>query len=193
MGNKEELRNFFLKFRRNIKEKESNKASIMIKNNFFKMLEVKEALKILVYVSYRNEVNTHGIIKRLLVEGKRVFVPYCIVDEKKLKVVQINNMDSDLQEGAYGILEPREELKKDDFNIKELDIVIVPGVAFSKQGYRIGYGGGYYDRLLENLTLQTITIGLSYNSLVLNNLPIAKYDKAVDIIVTEEDILYCNK
>jgi 5-formyltetrahydrofolate cyclo-ligase len=193
MGNKEELRNFFLKFRRNIKEKESNKASIMIKNKFFKMLEVKEALKILVYVSYRNEVNTHGIIKRLLVEGKRVFVPYCIVDVKKLKVVQINNMDSDLQEGAYGILEPREELKKDDFNIKELDIVIVPGVAFSKQGYRIGYGGGYYDRLLENLTLQTITIGLSYNSLVLNNLPIAKYDKAVDIIVTEEDILYCNK
>ena len=191
MTAKKDLRSIFLNYRKNIDNDKVEEYSIKIKNKLLRLNEIEQALNIMVYVSYKNEVKTHWLIKRLLVEDRNVYVPYCLVEERKLKIANITNMDKDLKKDAYGILEPVEDLRV-DVSPEVLDAVIVPGTAFSRNGYRIGYGGGYYDKFLSCLPEKTISIGLTYDTLLVESLPIEKHDLPVDIIVTENDIIYCN-
>lgn len=184
---KEELREFFLNFRSNLGREQLERASIAIKNRFFKLDEVRGAIKFMVYYSYRNEVSTHGLIKRLLVDNKEVYLPYCLPEKRELRISPINNLDSDLITGTYGINEPKIKLNSP---IEELDVVVVPGLAFARDGYRIGYGGGYYDRLISCLPEKTKTIGLIFHSLLVESLPFGRYDQPVDIVVTEREVIY---
>ncbi|ACL69954.1 5-formyltetrahydrofolate cyclo-ligase [Halothermothrix orenii] len=186
MQTKAELRKLFMGFRSSINPERRHELSISINNKFLNLREVSVAQEIMCYVSTGSEVETRDLITKLIGYGKQVLVPYCITDKKEIKISPIKDLENDLVEGAYGIPEPQNRV---DTPLKGLDIVIVPGIVFSRDGYRIGYGGGYYDRFLVKLPDNVLTVGFTYHALLLDNLPIDRYDQPVDMVITERETL----
>lgn len=148
--------------------------------------EFEECKTVLTYVSTIDEISTSEFINFSLSKGKRVAVPRCRDKKGNMDFFYINSLN-DLSQGTFGISEPDENAERAvDLSAS---LAIIPAIAFDRNGNRIGYGGGYYDRFLENFSF--ISVGLCYNSLVKNLLPIEKHDVSVDIIVTEKEIIYC--
>lgn len=138
-----------------------------------------------VYVSKGNEVDTHDLIRHLIAIGKRVTVPK-IISDGVMQPYRLDHWD-ELEEGALGLLEPKTRLY-----LSRIDTCIVPGLAFTEQGARIGYGKGFYDRFFPKFHEAT-AIGLAYELQMLPELPQYEYDKRLDIIVTEERIIRCKQ
>ena len=131
---------------------------------------------ILIYVSYKSEVSTLKLIKELL-KIKKVAVPK--VEGKIMNFYYINSF-SDLTLGYHGILEPSPMSPVKDYSSA---ICITPGLCFSSDGYRLGYGGGYYDKFLEEHPVYTI--GLAYHKCLIKRLPHEPHDKKIDEIITD--------
>lgn len=192
-NSKEKLRKKWMKKRKNVAKENGIKKSKKITKNILSLKEISQSQNIMIYVSYRSEVDTEKLIISLLNKNKNLFAPYCVKNEKRMEIVKIKNLDKDLEKGAYGIKEPAKYLRTKNTEPGNLDVVIVPAVAFSKNGYRVGYGGGYYDRFLARLNNDTISIGVNYEEMVFNSVPKEEHDLAVDILVTDKKILRISK
>ncbi len=155
-------------------------------NAIFKKLTAlkcyENASIILTYVSTEIEVDTINFIKYSLAIGKQIAVPICKVDSTTLDFYIIKSLD-DLEPGTFSVLEPRiGQCKK----LKDFanSICIVPALVFDMQGYRLGYGKGYYDRFLSSYKGKRV--GLCYCSCTVNELAHGYYDKPVNILVTDK-------
>lgn len=149
-----------------------------------KILSSKEyevAKTILVYVSFEGEVDTHRFIKHAIEDNKKVCVPKVISKEEGMKAVNISSLN-DLKVGKYGILEPLDFSR--EVEEKEIDLVIMPGVAFDKNGGRVGYGGAFYDRFLKKLRYETPKIALAYDFQIFCKVPTEEHDEKIDRIIT---------
>ena len=153
---------------------------------------IKNAKNIMLYLDFNNEVSTDSLIKKLLDLGKIVSSPITLKEERKLIPSQITDLKNGIQYGAYNIREPKPECSP-AINIKDLDVVIVPAVAYDKNCYRLGYGGGFYDRFLENLRKDAVTIGIAFDLQIFDEVPKEPHDAQLDYIVTESRILTPNK
>ena len=164
----------------------SNKSKLdfCIAQKLFSLDEYKNADKILVFVSLFDEIDTESIINSALSSGKTVAVPYCKNKFGEMEFYLINSLD-ELKTGTFGVREPDIEINKklEDF---EKSIIIVPGLSFDRDGNRIGYGGGYYDRFLANYS--GVSIGLCYGEMMFDSIPTDKYDIPVDIVVTDSEV-----
>lgn len=138
---------------------------------------LKSASTVMCYMAAFNEPRTDGIIKSLISNEKRVAVP--VTDTKTNTITPVLYTD-ELCIGAMGIKEPK---IKTSVAVNEIDAAVIPGIAFDRRGMRIGFGAGYYDRLLESFT--GLKIGLCYDFQVYDSLPHDKHDIPMDIIVTE--------
>ncbi len=151
-----------------------------------KIPEYLQAKVVLYYVDVRDEVRTAWFLPEVLAGGEvTVVVPYCVGDE--LQLFRLEGMGQ-LSQGAFGILEPRAELRSvPAFHVspKEIDLALVPGVAFDPSGGRLGHGHGYYDRLLATLTPETTKIGLAFDCQIVEQVPVDLHDIAMDVVVTE--------
>jgi 5-formyltetrahydrofolate cyclo-ligase len=186
MNMKDILRKSILKKRNALSASEVLEKSTRIKKRIFEMELFKNAQNILFYVSYGNEVYTHNMIKESFMLGKRVVVPKSISDDNSLTLSILNNWNN-LELGEYNILEPRKD-SIEEIDIGSIDLIIVPGVVFDKEGNRIGHGKGYYDRLLKDY--QDIpTIGLAFGFQIVEYIISEKHDKKIDIIITEDRII----
>ncbi|MER2081521.1 MAG: 5-formyltetrahydrofolate cyclo-ligase [Ruminococcus sp.] len=134
------------------------------------------------YISGEIECNTSAIILRALADGKRIAVPRCAERTNEISFYFINSYD-DLEKGKYGILEPKTEVceRAEDFS---RGLCLVPGLSFDLQGYRLGFGKGYYDRFLSRFG--GVTAGICYAKCTLTELPRGAFDRAVDILITEK-------
>lgn len=131
------------------------------------------------------EWNTTQIIEKAWSENKNIVIPKSLPETKQLIYYKINSY-SQLERGYANILEPiPTETKKID--APKIDLLIVPGLAFDKRGYRIGFGGGYYDRFLEKFTL--ITVSLASELQIVKEIPINEFDIPVQYLVTENSII----
>ena len=144
---KELLRKRLIEKRKMLSKKDILERSEFIKQKLFNLDEFKNVSVILFYVSYDNEVYTHNMIKDALSIGKTIVVPISIIEERMLILSRLEKFE-DLRTGSYGILEPKPE-KINEITIDEIGLIIVPGVGFDTQGYRIGHGKCYYDNLLK--------------------------------------------
>lgn len=153
---------------------------------------IKNAKNIMLYLDFNNEVSTDSLIKKLLNLGKIVSSPITLKEERKLIPSQITDLKNGIQYGAYNIREPKPECSP-AINIKDLDVIIVPAVAYDKNCYRLGYGGGFYDRFLENLRKDAVTIGIAFDLQIFDEVPKEPHDAQLDYIVTESRILTPNK
>ena len=136
---------------------------------------------IFTYVSRESEVSTRELMYAAWANGKRVAVPKSMPDTNEMEFYIIRSFD-DLAPGHYGISEPIPEKceKVTDFSH---GLCIVPGLSFDAEGYRLGYGRGYYDRFLKSF--QGVSVGLCYSAYVKWKLPRSEYDMPVDMIATE--------
>ncbi|MBW2992053.1 5-formyltetrahydrofolate cyclo-ligase [Candidatus Woesearchaeota archaeon] len=147
-----------------------------------KLDEYRNAKTIMPYLSLDIEVNTKEFIKNELKEkNKTIIVPF--IEKNNIQISKLNDFN-ELKQGKYNILEP---IKKQKYN-KNIDIIIVPGVAFDENCSRIGFGKGYYDRFLEKYK-NTLKIALAFEEQIINNIPKEPHDKKVDMIITEKRIM----
>ncbi len=147
--------------------------------------EYQNARTILFYVSAKsNEVDTHALIREALAGGVRVFVPVTDFDRSELIISELKDME-ELERVRFGLLEPASEFIR-PVDPQVADVIIVPGVAFDSKCRRIGFGGGYYDRLLAGG--DAVSIALAYAGQMVERVPTGEHDIPVDIIVTEERI-----
>ena len=180
-----------LEKRKKLTKQEVKEKSKKIIDNLKSLKEFQSAKNMVFYVSFGNEVDTHEIIKELLAnKEKTVIVPYVLKNYPILQLSELKNFD-ELEEKTFGILEPR-ELYIREFSIKKIDLVILPGVVFDKDGCRIGYGFGYYDRFLKKLEKHVKKISLAFELQIVNEIPKEKYDVPVDFVVTEKRVIRCN-
>ncbi|MBI5190144.1 MAG: 5-formyltetrahydrofolate cyclo-ligase [Nitrospirae bacterium] len=147
--------------------------------------EYKAAKAVLLYVSFRSEVGTRGLIEAALKDGKTVIVPKVDRKAHRLKLFEIKDVTRDLEAGYMGIYEPVEHTTR-LAGPKEVDLVVLPGVGFDEAGRRLGYGGGYYDRLLEELKPGAGLIALAFEAQIVEEIPAEPHDKRVGKVVTEK-------
>ena len=148
-----------------------------------------EASIVMLYVTKPDEVNSEDIIRVCYEFGKIVVLPSFNTEKKAMRLMKVDNPETDLVKGARGILEPNPERCK-MVPIEYIDIAIIPGVAFDEKGGRLGSGEGYYDRLIPRLPATTRKVGLALECQILPQIPMTSHDKHVDIIVTEERVIY---
>jgi len=144
-----------------------------------------KARYIFCYVSFNSEIDTFPIIKNLLKLGKTVTVPKINSKNHEMKAYVIDDITRCLEYGKYDILEPKSICKEADYS--KIDLIIVPGLVFTLEGHRLGYGGGFYDRFLEQYK-KPITCALAYNRLIFDDIPVNEKDLPVDYIITESFI-----
>lgn len=145
--------------------------------------EFLQAGSIMIYISCKSEVDTKRIIDYCLDIGKKVYVPVTLSKERIIKACELKTFDN-LKVGAYGIPEP----KKQNFCEKQqIDMCVVPGLAFDRKGHRMGYGGGYYDRFLSDY--DGFTVGISFNKCIIESTLPKEYDVAVKAVVTEKEVI----
>ena len=144
----------------------------------------QDAERVMLYLSIGHEVDTKRLLAHAFSAGKRVFVPRCLPNGI-MDAVEIFGQD-DLQTGMYGILEPKSQLPKGSPH--ELDLIVVPGVAFDRMKNRLGRGKGYYDRFLEQAD-HAKTIGICRNDRVFDAVPVDAHDRKMDAVITENEIL----
>lgn len=158
--------------------------------NFLNSDNYKNANWMMLYVSFGTEINTHELVKKALADGKHVVVPICNLADHTVTLSEVINFPEDLEEGSYGILEVRDCCLR-VVDPKKLDLVMVPGMAFTESGNRMGFGGGYYDRFLETISPDCVTVALIREDFICDEIPMEPHDKCVDHIITEKRVKCC--
>lgn len=156
---------------------------------FMALPEYAQAGTVMFYIDVRSEVRTRHDLELALQSGKTIIVPWCN-DDGELELFRLASMD-ELEVGMYKILEPRKELRslpEKQVNVEELDLIMVPGVAFDRRGARMGHGKGYYDKLLQHARKDTPLIALAFECQLFEQIPVADHDIFMDKIITEDQV-----
>jgi 5-formyltetrahydrofolate cyclo-ligase len=171
-------------------QKNKGRASAAAVTTLMQLPEYHAAETVLWYLDCRSELRTQHAIPSALESGKKIIVPYCSVDDfgvNKLGLWWLESMD-ELVVGKWKILEPPRDRWEEPgkvFQAEQLDLVIVPGVAFSRGGGRMGNGQGYYDRLLNRVRPDCPLVALCYECQLFDNLIVGPHDVFMDKVVTE--------
>lgn len=188
MQKKASLRKEFLAERSKIPQIKINCWSRKINNRFLTLPQLQEVKKIMAYASIRKEIKTFDLMEELLNQGYLLYLPYTKKDVIDLGTAQINDLDSDLKKGVYGVQEPIAKIRTEEVPT-DLELIIIPGACFTKSGYRIGYGGGYYDSFLSKHADGALKVGFCYDHFIVDSIPVEEHDVPVDIIITEKEII----
>ena len=178
---KKELRELVYNKRSEIKDEIKSKWDATILHELLNSEFYKNAKIIFTYVSFQGEVDTIKFIEKALSEGKTICVPKVISKKEGMEAHILTNLD-ELEKSSYGILEPKNKNKP--INPLDIDLLIMPGVAFDKDNGRIGYGGGFYDRFLKTIAPKAHKIALAYDFQVFDKNPMDEFDERVDFIIT---------
>ena len=170
---KKKLREDILEKLHNISKEEKGKKVRALKEKLFSLEEFKKAECVMFYVSKDYEVDTHNMIDESIAMGKKVVVPITLKEEKRLRPSELKDREKELIKGHYGIHQPGEEHIR-PVPLEEVDLMVVPALAFDKSGHRLGHGGGYYDRFLEKAPPGIFTVGLAFDFQVVEDVIITR-------------------
>lgn len=180
---KKKLRENILSLLRNQKEEDRLKKSRVIQKKLFKETGFKCSKTILFYFAFDGEVETLEMISQAKKIGKKIALPSIIKAQKRIVPIVIENLQKDLCDGPYGIKQPRYDKKK-SLDFDEMDLVIVPGIAFDRNNYRLGRGAGYYDRFLGALPSHVPTLGLAFDFQIVDSIPhLQEHDVPVSRVI----------
>jgi 5-formyltetrahydrofolate cyclo-ligase len=170
-----------------VAQKDKDAVSRVICAKFMALPAYKAARTVMWYVDAGSEVRTRHTLPEALGHGKRVVVPWCVVETNTLELFLLADM-TELVEGAYKILEPKPELRHLPNKVvkpEELDLVMVPGTAFDLRGARMGQGKGYYDRLLASARPNAPLVGMAFDCQIFDEIPVAPHDVFMELVLTE--------
>ncbi len=160
-----------------------------IENRLFDFANFLESKITLLYVNNAHEVQTANILKRAYNYNKIVVLPAYSTENFEMELKKVDNLKKDLHQGPRDILQPDESRCK-IVPIDKIDIAVIPAVALDEKGGRIGSGEGYYDRLIPKLAITTRKVALALEVQIIPQVPIESRDKHVDIIITEDRVIY---
>lgn len=183
---KKELRTRLRRLRREIPAEERAAMDAALFRNITQSPWYEKAELLLLYVSAGGEAGTLGVLEHALAQGKRVALPKCGT-EGRMRFLMTARLES-LRPGAYGIPEPT---GTETAEITEKTVCFVPGISFTRQGNRLGQGGGYYDRFMQEYPF-VYCIGICYDFQLLETLPSEAHDRCVQAIITEKTVEVCN-
>ena len=189
MADKAIIRKEVLRKRDAISADARKSKDLSIKEKIFQLPEFQHSSTIFYFASFRSEVDTINQIKDALAFGKRVVVPKVNAKTRELDLYEIRGL-SELKPGCMGIPEPDlpDERRVD---INEVDLVIMPGAAFDAEGNRIGYGAGFYDKLLSRLRKKVPLIAIAFEEQMTDSIPSEPHDVRVHKIVTDVRVIEC--
>ena len=182
MERKSELRRRTIAERDRLPAHEIRRSSAAASSRLLALPELQRAGTVMFFVTFGSEVNTLSAIQEAISQGKRVAAPRADTRTRGLGPCQIADLDADLAPGAHNIREPRPHCRP--VPLGEIDAVIVPAAVWGEDGYRIGYGGGYYDRFLDRVP-SAVRIGFGFEMQVVPEVPRSDNDLPVDILVTD--------
>ena len=186
---KEYMRKIMLRRRNCLSRDEVNDLSDKIEINLFSWEKFLSCDHILYYLSFGNEVRTDAMIERSLSLGKKVYVPRILKSAGKLEICEIENFEKAFVLNSLGIREPY-GINLTTISPDKIDAVVTPGLAFDGSGGRIGFGGGYYDKLFLELPDQSLRIGIGYDFQRVESLSQDPWDKKVEKVITEKNTLH---
>ena len=157
-----------------------NITSKQIQDNLRKIDFFRNAKSVGAYYSIGSEVKTQDILQEILKSGKDLALPKVV--KKDLVFKKINSI-SDLEQGNFSVMEPKDYCE----DIKKMEVIIVPAIALTRDGYRLGYGFGYYDRYLSGKKIKAIA--LSYSKQIIRSFQHSNHDVRIDCTVTEDSII----
>ena len=164
-----------------VREKSERASKIFLQSDIY-----KKSRELMLYMPLGNESDTKAIIEKAFFDGKKVIFP--VTDEKSgIITPYYSKEDTEFSKGGFSVFEP---LGCEIANEKNIDVIIVPGIAFSKNGARIGFGKGCYDKLLKNT--DAIKIGYCYSFQLYEEIPTDTYDIPMDYIISEDGMIKCN-
>jgi len=161
------------------KEEDRNRKSRIIKEKLLRRQFFRKAKTVMFYIAFGKEVDTTEMLKEAKKLGKIVTVPVCKNNKVTIRPCILDD-NAKFKKGPYGICEPS---TKRFISLKELDLVVVPGVAFDKKGNRLGRGKGCYDRFLNRLPKETPSIGLAFDFQILPSIPAKAHDVSVNKVI----------
>tara|TARA_B100000686_G_scaffold93584_1_gene100011 strand:- start:176 stop:769 length:594 start_codon:yes stop_codon:yes gene_type:complete len=183
---KAEVRKIMVRKRNDLVASEMTKLSQKIEENLFSCDDFLDCQRVLYYLSFNKEVSTDNMISRSLMLQKKVYVPRINKSTKKMEICQIKSLDVDMELNNFGIREPVHVFAQSP---EKIDAVVTPGLAFDRSGRRIGFGGGYYDKLFAELPQSSVLIGIAYSFQILGPLHQDFWDKKVQKVITEKETL----
>lgn len=163
--------------------------SVTIVDKFMALDEFAESNVVMFYVDVRTEVRTRHAFEAALATGKKIVVPWCN-ESGELELFHLESLD-ELEVGMYKILEPRKDLRSVAEKVvtaEELDLIMVPGVAFDRRGGRTGHGKGYYDKLLEHARPDAPLVALAFECQLFDEIPMQVHDIYMDKVISEAAI-----
>lgn len=188
---KRSIRDVIINKRNRINPAERKKKDALIGKRFLSLVDFKRSVNILFYASFRSEVNTISLINHALEKGKNISLPLVDAGKEQLRLYIIKDV-SELEPGYMGILEPMPKRSR-EILLKDIDIVIIPGAGFDMNGNRLGYGKGYYDKLLSKSKRHVNTIALAFEEQIIPKVPKEVHDVSIDKIVTEARVINCKQ
>lgn len=178
------------RLRQNLSNAELEEKSRLIADRLFALEEFQWKQHVLWYLSRDMEVQTDEMIARSMGDGKNAYVPVLDRKNEQLGISHLQGMDIDFDRGAFGVRQPA----KPHLNFvapSVIDIVILPGLAFDLKGSRVGYGLGYYDILLKQLSEETICVAVGFDFQILESIPTNEFDMPVHMVVTDQRTVFC--
>lgn len=183
---KEKLRRRMMHQRDALTPAEIQRRSLQVIGKVFTLSEFQKAKIVACYVNKGSEVETKPIIRNILSSSKKVLVP-TVTGERDLVFSELRSLE-ELVPGTFGILEPQPDLTRPR-SLETVDLAFIPGIVWDSQGYRVGWGKGYFDAVLEKLPNWATSIGLSYDQQIVERVPREEFDLPVELVVTETRVI----
>lgn len=161
------------------------KKSRLITESLLALPEFRQAKRVMMYFPLKNEAGTSELVKKTLEMGKEVFLPKTDFGKRLIVPTRVSSPEA-LERTAQGLVEPKDGQAA---RASELDLIIVPGVAFDRQGNRIGMGRGFYDLLLRKVSRKVKLVGLCFEENLEESLPVESHDVKMDLIVTDKQVI----
>ena len=185
--NKAALREQMKRHRHSLSEEERTAQSRAITRQVLSLPAFQQADTVFTYCSFGEEIDTYTLMETCLAQGKRLCLPRTLPG-RRMEAMQVTDL-SQLSRTAYGILEPTDACPC--IAPEQIDVCLVPCLAADRHGYRLGYGGGYYDRFLPRT--QAVRLLLCVEARLLDMLPAEPFDAACDLICTERRVIYIHE
>lgn len=190
VSTKEEIRREMLSLRHSQGSKENMDKSRAIKRKLWALVDFVQAEVVSFYISTKGEVQTEEMVCEALAMDKRVVVPF-IDNGKNLLLTELKEPGVELTPGPYAILQPDEKYLR-PVSLSQVELIIVPGLAFDHKGHRVGFGKGFYDGLLAGKGSGTICVGLAFQFQILEEVPSGKHDVPMDVVISEKVLMRPN-
>jgi len=167
-----------------LSEAERRSSSARIVARLLDLPAYRSAGRVLAYLSFGSEFDTAAVVNDVRAGGKTLVLPRVQKGSRSLALHEVHDLERDIEAGVWGIRQPR-AVCAPIADGRSIDFVVVPGVAFTRQGARLGYGGGYYDRFIAALSPRPPLIAAAFEMQVVDELPMSDTDQRVDLVITE--------